>query len=135
VANGYNHEYMLVFTIEVAEEVTKNQIYGALYKQTDVMEATDLSTLQRTGLVGVCQLEGDGKSWVLKIPFTMPLARAALLAAAIELIDSVNGSKATFRLADLIQRKKRLVSLAKRAKELMARIGNSENTQRITTPL
>jgi len=83
VVNGYNHESTLIFTVEVSEVVTKNQIYGALYKQTDVMEVTDLSILQKTGIVGKCQLEGDGKSWVLKIPFTMPLARAALLAAAI----------------------------------------------------
>jgi len=105
VINRYGHGSMLVFTIEVAEEVTENQIFGALYRQTDIMEATDLSTLQRTGLVGKCQIEGKGKSWVLKIPFTMPLVRAALLAAAIELIESVNGSPATFKLATLTQRR------------------------------
>ena len=118
VQNSYKHEFMLIFSIEVDGEVTVKQVFGALYRQTDVLDCISLSTLQSNGEAGKCLLEGGGNTWLLRIPVTMSLTKAALLAAAIECIDEVARRPARFRLLSLETRMDKMLKIAQRAKQL-----------------
>ncbi|MEM0461268.1 MAG: hypothetical protein QXS96_05125 [Candidatus Caldarchaeum sp.] len=122
IQNSYKHESTLVFSIKVDGEVSDKQIFGALYGNTDIIENISLSRLQATGEAGRCLLERSGDNWLLKLPITMPLTKAALLAAAIESIDEVAKQPASFRLIALESPRERMIRIARRAKELSEKL-------------
>lgn len=130
VSNDHKHGSMLIFNVSVEGEVSERQIYGALYNHTDVFQEVWLSSLQREGCVGKCVLEKNDYDWTLRIPFTMPLPKAALLAASIEAIDNVAGHKAVFKLTSLITPETTRLKIARKAKEIEHRL----LTQELNTP-
>lgn len=121
IPRPHKHPTQLVFDIETSADVQVNQIFGALYNETEVIEPFSLSTLQKSGQAGKCIIDQANGGFKLRIPLTAPPSVAALLAAAVEEINNVAGRPARFKLSAIVDQRARMVEVAKRAQSIMGR--------------
>ncbi len=122
-------KYMIRIHFEIKGIVDKPDIVGAVFGQSEGLlgEEMDLRELQKKGRVGRIEVnvrqEGGNTVGEIMVPTSMDMAETSVLAAAIETVDKVGPCESRFTtksIEDVRQNKR--AEIAKRAKELLARL-------------
>lgn len=122
-------KYMIKIHFQIKGIVDKPDIVGAVFGQSEGLlgEEMDLRELQKKGRVGRIEVnvrqEGGSTVGEIFVPTSMDMAETSVLAAAIETVDKVGPCESLFEtksIEDVRQNKR--AEIAKRAKELLARL-------------
>ncbi len=123
-----SEKYVIRILVEVDRKVTKDDIIGAVFGQTEGLISSDMNLreLQSRGEIGRLEPEGeltysgDKTIAVFRLSSNTSLERTVIIAAAIETVDKVGSSKATFKIDKIIDvREEKKAKIKNRAKELI----------------
>lgn len=122
-------KYLIRIQFQIKGIVDKPDIVGAVFGQSEGLlgEEMDLRELQKKGRVGRIEVnvhqEGGHTAGEIHVPTSMDMAETSVLAAAIETVDKVGPCESRFvtQGIDDVRQSKR-ADIAKRAKELLARL-------------
>lgn len=123
-----SEKYVIRILVEVERKVTKDDIIGAVFGQTEGLISSDMNLreLQSRGEIGRLEPEGeltysgDKTIAVFRLSSNTSLERTVIIAAAIETVDKVGSSRATFKIDKIIDvREEKKTKIRNRAKELI----------------
>lgn len=122
-------KYMIKIQFSIKGVVDKPDIVGAVFGQSEGLlgEEMDLRELQKKGRVGRIEVnvhpEGGNTNGEIFVPTSMDMAETSVLAAAIETVEKVGPCESQFRVTNIEDvRQNKRQDIAKRAKELLARL-------------
>lgn len=123
-----SEKYIIRILVEVDRKVNKDDIIGAIFGQTEGLISADMNLreLQSRGEIGRIEPEGeltyhgDKTIAVFRLASNTTLERTVIIAAAIETVDKVGSSKASFKVDKIIDvREEKKNKIKTRAKELI----------------